>query len=115
LLVVLSPGVPARAKAAAPAYGCEGQTAQQAPVTQSGYYVPFVTNGPPPGNPDQTGYLFDYRVALPYTWQSWQTVVYGPPLTSRSPIPTFTWVSLQGALCGDIFWERSWAPLSPHS
>jgi len=87
---------------------CASDAAQLAARWRRGYYVPFVTNGPPPGNPDQTGYLFDHRVSGPIVLGSWSTVVYGPHLGSQHPIPSFQWVEIQGAFCGGVFWERQW-------
>lgn len=87
---------------------CVNDAAQPPALTRRGYYVPFVTNGPPPGNPDQTGYLFDHRVSGPIAQGSWSTVVYGPRLSSQNPIPSFQWVEIQGAFCGGVFWERQW-------
>ncbi len=87
---------------------CATDAARLPALTRRGYYVPFVTNGPPPGNPDQTGYLFDHRVSGPIAQGSWSTVVYGPRLGSQHPIPSFQWVEIQGAFCGGVFWERQW-------
>lgn len=87
---------------------CASDAAQLPARWRRGYYVPFVTNGPPPGNPDQTGYLFDHRVSGPIAQGSWSTVVYGPRLGSQQPISSFQWVKIQGAFCGGVFWERQW-------
>ena len=87
---------------------CARDAAQLPSLRRRGYYVPFVTNGPPPGNPNQTGYLFDHHVSGPIAQGSWSTVVYGPRLGSQQPIPSFQWVKIQGAFCGGVFWERQW-------
>lgn len=102
----LAPGGTALATIAST--GCATDAARLPARTRRGYYVPFVTNGPPPGNPNQTGYLFDHRVSGPIAQGSWSTVVYGPRLGSQHSIPSFQWVEIQGAFCAGVFWERQW-------
>lgn len=99
----------------------------RAGVTVRGYYVPVVTNGPPPGNPYQTGYLFDQKVSgVIAASADLGLVVYGPKWATTAPgpsggrLPEFTWVYVRGRFDPHgavarhsregrpLLWETSW-------